>query len=86
MAAARPVVATRVGGTPEVLTEDCGRLVPARNPTAIANQLQALALDSHLRRRIGAAARARVLETFSLDRMVREYREVYERIAGPGSR
>jgi glycosyltransferase involved in cell wall biosynthesis len=81
MAAGLPVVATRVGGTPEVVTMDCGRLVPPRDPMTLAAQLSELRNNPALRVRLGAAARQRVEAMFSLDRMVREYRDVYGRLA-----
>lgn len=40
LACGRPVVATRVGGIPEILNENCGRLVPARDPAALAQALR----------------------------------------------
>ena len=39
LACGRPVVATNVGGIPEIMNEECGRLVPPRDPTALANAL-----------------------------------------------
>jgi glycosyltransferase involved in cell wall biosynthesis len=77
MAAGLPIVATRVGGTPEIVDATCGRLVPARNPDALGRALAALANDAALRATLGHAARARVEEHFTLDRMVREYRAAY---------
>jgi glycosyltransferase involved in cell wall biosynthesis len=77
MAAALPVVATRVGGTPEVVPEGCGRLIAPRSPEALAGALLELSNDAALRDRLGRDARRRVEATFSLDRMVTEYREVY---------
>lgn len=77
MSAGLPVVATAVGGTPEVVVAECGRLVPARDPGAIAAALRELAADADLRRRLGEAGRARVESTFSLDRMIATYRDVY---------
>jgi len=79
MAAALPVIATRVGGTPEVVTDGCGVLVPARAPSAIADALMQLAGDATRREAIGAAARRRVVDHFSLDRMVEDYRRIYMR-------
>jgi L-malate glycosyltransferase len=81
MAARLPVVVTRVGGTPEVVADTCGILVPAREPGTLAGALGLLAGDGNLRCRLGAAGRQRVEETFSLDRMVRQYRSVYESVA-----
>lgn len=82
MAAGLPVVATRVGGTPEVVTDDCGILVPSRNPPALAGAIQQLRQDTGRRRALGAAARARVESRFTLDRMVRECRHAYAAALG----
>jgi glycosyltransferase involved in cell wall biosynthesis len=81
MAAALPMVVTRVGGTPEVVTEDCARLVSARSPAEVTDALASLASDPLARRRLGAAARARVVERFTLERMVDAYRDVYRKVA-----
>lgn len=80
MAAGLPVVATRVGGTPEVVDESCGRLVLARDAQALAGVLRELAGDPALRGRLGRTARARVETQFTLDRMVGAYRDVYRRL------
>jgi L-malate glycosyltransferase len=77
MAAELPIVATRVGGTPEIVDDSCGRLVPSRNPGALAAILAQLSADPALRGRLGHAARARVEQRFTLDRMVGEYRDAY---------
>ena len=77
MAAALPIVATRVGGTPEVVDESCGRLIPARDADALAAALLDLARDPTRRQVLGRAARARVETRFTLDRMVGEYRRIY---------
>lgn len=77
MAATLPVVATRVGGTPEVVTPDCGILVPARDSRAIGEALLRLAAHPAERAAFGSAARTRVETLFSLDRMVRQYRDIY---------
>lgn len=82
MAAGLPVVATRVGGTPEILDESCGCLVPARNPDALAAAIAQLAGDEPTRRALGRAARARVEERFTIERMVAEYRDMYVRTPG----
>jgi len=80
MAAALPVVATRVGGTPEVvLHEATGLLVESRSPQALADALIALAAAPDRRVAFGAAARARVETAFTLDRMVADYAREYAR-------
>ncbi|MCC7009080.1 MAG: glycosyltransferase [Acidobacteria bacterium] len=80
MAAALPIVATRVGGTPEIIDETCGRLVPARDPHALGAALLELAGDAAHRASIGRAARDRVARRFTIERMVDEYRAVYETV------
>ena len=81
MAAGLPVVATRVGGTPEIVDGATGRLVPSRDADAIARTLDALAADEALRLALGREARTRVEQRFTLERMVREYRDAYYAVA-----
>jgi len=77
-----PVIASRRGGLPEVVLDGAtGFLVPAGDPAALAERLAALARDPDLRHRLGQAARRRVLEHFSLERMVREHEAVLEEAA-----
>jgi glycosyltransferase involved in cell wall biosynthesis len=77
MAAGLPIIATRVGGTPEVIDDSCGRLIPSRDVGALTAALLSLSEKPALRLALGKAARARVEARFTLDRMVREYRQVY---------
>jgi glycosyltransferase involved in cell wall biosynthesis len=81
MAASLPVIATNVGGTPEILDSTCGILVPPRDPLAIAAALARLACDSRLRAELGRAARKRVEERFTLERMIHQYSSVYRAVA-----
>jgi glycosyltransferase involved in cell wall biosynthesis len=67
MAAGLPVVASAVGGVPELLDEGTGRLVPPGDPAALAEALQGVLADPGLRSRLGRAARARVEERFDLE-------------------
>jgi L-malate glycosyltransferase len=77
MAAGLPVVATAVGGTPEIIDASCGRLVPARSPDAMTRALHEMALSPEVRADLGRAGRRRVETRFTLERMVREYRDAY---------
>lgn len=80
MATALPVVASRVGGVPQlVLHESTGLLVPASDPEALANALSAYIRDPQLRARHGAAGRAHVLAHYSMDQMVGGYDTLYRR-------
>lgn len=84
MAAARPAVATAVGGTPEVLRAGEGWLVPAGSPDALAAAIgQALADPAEARRR-GLAAQRAVRERMSVDAMVRRHEAFYARMAHAG--
>jgi glycosyltransferase involved in cell wall biosynthesis len=82
MACSRPVVATRVGGIPEVVIDgETGLLVPPRDPEALAAAIVRLVRDRCLREKMGAAGRARVESAFSAEHMVNNTLRVYERVA-----
>ena len=77
MAATRPVVATEVGGNPEVVVDhETGRLVPG-HVRAFAGALLELARNPLSRHTMGEAGRWRVKRHFSIDRMVQQYAAVY---------
>lgn len=79
-----PAVATRAGGIPEVVEDGVtGLLVPRRNPDALAAAIDRLAGDPELRAILGAAAARRVAAEFSVDRMVEQTLQAYERVLGP---
>ena len=83
MVAGLPVVATRVGGVPELVEDGVtGFLVPPGDPRALAEALQNVLDDSELRHRMGHAGRERALRGFSLDDMLRKTRRVYEEVVG----
>ena len=78
MAAAAPVVATRVGGTPEALQDGKnGLLVPPGDAGAIATAVSQLLDDRDLSRQLGRSARAIISERFSVDRMVGSTENLY---------
>jgi glycosyltransferase involved in cell wall biosynthesis len=79
MAAGAPVVATRVGGTPEAIADDVnGLLVPPGDPRAMANAMAALLGDRSRARRLGDAARQSIHERFSMERMASATAQLYE--------
>jgi sugar transferase (PEP-CTERM/EpsH1 system associated) len=81
MAAGLPVVATRVGGVPEVVVDGVtGFLVPPRDPQALADAILRLLRDPDLRRRMGEAGHARVAEHFSVEQMVGKTEALYEQL------
>jgi len=79
MACGLPVVAARGGALPEVVG-DAGLLVPTRDAEALAEAIRRLLGDAALRERLGAAARARVLERFSWSRAAAHLIEVYREV------
>ena len=81
MAAGLPVVASGIFGIPELVEEGVtGLLVPPGDPAAIARAIAALAADPAIRRRMGAAARRRYEERFTLERFVAETVAVYREL------
>lgn len=85
MASGLPVIATDVGGNPDLVQPGLtGTLVPASNPDALATALAAYATDPARRRREGGLARARAEQHFSMEAMVRGYLNVYARALGGG--
>jgi sugar transferase (PEP-CTERM/EpsH1 system associated) len=83
MAAALPVVATGVGGTPELIGDgSTGTLVPAGDAEAIRTALQRYHASRERRREHGEAARRKVVAEFSIDRMTGAYETVWRRVAG----
>jgi len=78
LAAARPVVATRVGGVPDVVTDGVdGFLVEAGDIEALAERLERLARDPELRRTMGEAGRARVVQRYAVSRLIDDIDRLY---------
>jgi len=72
LAARRPAVATRVGGTPDVVRDGVdGFLVDAGDVDSLGERLAELATNPERRERMGAEGRARVLERYAVDRLYR---------------
>jgi glycosyltransferase involved in cell wall biosynthesis len=83
MACARPIVATRAGGIPEIVEDGVnGLLVPVRDHHALAEAIVRALKDAALRQRMGDAGFARVNDRFTVERMVAETAGVYARVAG----
>jgi sugar transferase (PEP-CTERM/EpsH1 system associated) len=79
MATALPVVATAVGGNPEVVADKLsGLLVPPLDPQAMAEAMLALARDPQRRAALGAQGRRRVEDGFSQERTLQAYAALYE--------
>ncbi len=78
MADGLPVVATSVGGLPEIVEQgQTGYLVPPRDVNELARNLRILITDPELRRQMGTHGRKRAQDHFSASRMVNEFAAVY---------
>ena len=83
MAAGVPVVCTSVGGVAEVVQHGIsGLLAPAGDARELAEHVLSLVPDSAFRGRVIESAQRRARGLFSLERMHRDYVEIYERAAG----
>jgi glycosyltransferase involved in cell wall biosynthesis len=93
MAAAAPVVATRVGGTPEAIEDGVnGLLVPPADSGALARAICRLLAEPALAARLGQAGCQSVSKRFSMERMVNATEQLYQsllekrcRVAVPSS-
>jgi len=80
MAAGVPLVATAVGGLPEMIQDGhSGLLVPPRDPDALARALRRVLTDKRLARRLAGEAAARYPE-FSADAVATRYADMYEQL------
>lgn len=84
MAAGLPVVATRVGGVPDLVTEETGTLVDPEDASALAGALRRYLADPARAARAGAAGR-RSVRSYSVDAMVEAYERLYAQamVSGP---
>lgn len=87
MAAGLPVVASRVGGNPELINDDVtGLLVPPQDSSALANALVELMRDEEKRNRIAINGRCLATQDYSFDRLVREVDELYTELLARAGR
>ena len=78
MAMGRTVVATPVGGVPEIVRDGSnGLLVPVGQPQELAEAIERLTTDTSLRQRLETAARETIRRDFSIDRMVKQTERLY---------
>ena len=83
MAERRAVIATAVGGNPETIRDGAtGYLVPAEDPSALAQRILDLARHPERRRTMGEAARESVVRDFSVERMVHQMQDYYSALPG----
>lgn len=73
-----PIVATRVGGNAEILSDGlCGVLVPPKSPQALADAIRDLLLDPDRRMRLGRSARNWAVGTFQKTKILDDYKRLY---------
>ena len=78
MRAGLPIIATEVGGLPEVVVpKETGMLVTAGNTGQLADAIRHLSQDSELARRLGVAGSERLKIHFTIQRVAHEYRDAY---------
>lgn len=82
MASGLPVVAPAIDAIPELVDDEVGRLVEGRDPADFADAIAALAADPGLRRRLGAAGRARVVERYSVATNMGAFADLYDELCG----
>ena len=81
MAAGLPVIATAVGGVPELIQDGVnGLLVPPREPKALSEAISRLLSDEGLRRRLGRAGRERAVREFSFYRLINVLTKLYTEV------
>jgi sugar transferase (PEP-CTERM/EpsH1 system associated) len=87
MASGLPVVATAVGGNPELIEEgSTGTLIPAADPERMADALRAYVESADLCRRQGTAARRAVDQNYRVDNMINAYVGIYDHLLARGAR
>lgn len=78
MAAKKPVIATNVGGTPEIITNNSnGILVEPMDSDALASAMILLALDIKKRNYLAEMGHKKIMENFSLEKMISATKEIY---------
>jgi len=81
MASSKPVVATNVGGNSEVVIDgETGFIVPPKDSNSLANAILSILEDKEMGIRFGIAGRKRIEENFSIEKMITNYQNLFEKV------
>lgn len=76
-----PIISTKVGGIPSIITSDFnGILIEPNNPEILKEKLLALNMDSNLRKTLGKNARLNILENFDYDKSIKSLMNIYQNL------
>ncbi len=79
MAMAKPVIATEGGGTPEIIkNKESGLIIPQRSPEILAEKIEWLFNHPECLQRLGQNAKKRIINCFSINKMVKNYMNIYK--------
>jgi glycosyltransferase involved in cell wall biosynthesis len=81
MAAGTPIVATAVGGVPDVLADGTGLLVPPESPSDLAKAIRNVLTNRTEATRRAQAARLRLEHEYRVDHWVERYEKVYQHVS-----
>ena len=84
MAHGKPIIASAVGGVPDLVTDDVGILAPADDCDALSEAMVKLAVNSELRQRMGIAARQRYEKLFTPEAVIPVLEHIYEGVVRNG--
>ncbi|NLV37305.1 MAG: glycosyltransferase [Clostridiaceae bacterium] len=84
MALAKPIIASRVGAIPDMLSEDCGLLIDKQNISDVESALQELIADTEMRNRIRESAHKKLLEEYTVGKIFDEYMQEWLGVADKG--
>ncbi len=77
MGMGKPIIASNVGAIPEMLSDDCGILIPAKNAEALEKELERIVTNPGVGREMGKRAKNRVLANYSIDVVFEQYNSVW---------
>jgi glycosyltransferase involved in cell wall biosynthesis len=73
-----PVIASDVGGIPEIVDNNTGILIPASNEKKIEEAIISLIINKDKRVEMGKSGRKKILKEFSLECMIRDWKKFYD--------